>query len=196
MAASDRYDDYDDRAERPRSSPSGNKDLLLVFGIIGGVLLVVVLVCGGIGFYVIYSIRKAASQMQQSVLAKVEQVEKEQQRTEAAREFGQSFLQDLKNGETDTAYDNTSANYQKKTSLEKFKALVKQRQRVIEQQVTLQPDPNMNPLGPNSIYRFKEMILIHGEGFYNLVIAVTTEGDNWKVDQFSMTANTANDKAP
>jgi hypothetical protein len=196
MAAAEDYDDYDDRAQRPRSSSSGNKELLLVFGIIGGVLLAIVLVCGGIGFYAFYSVRKAASQMQQSVVAKVEQVEKEQQRTEAAREFALSFLQQLKDHEIDAAYDDTSANYQKKTSLEKFKTLIKQREQVIQQQMMLHPDPNMNPVGPNSVYRFTEMVLVHGEGSYNLVIAVIMEGNQWKVDQFSITTNTANSKAP
>ena len=197
MATPRRYDDYDDLDEpRPRSSSSGNKDLLLVLGIVGGVLLLIALVCGGLGIYVFYTVRKAATQMQQSIAANVEKIQQEQQRSEGAREFAQSFLQDLKDNEAEAAYKDTSANYQKKMSLEKFKALVKQRAKVIEQQLRLQPDPNTNPYGPNTVYRFTETILIHGEGTYNLVIAVIKEGSQWKVDQFSITTNTGNNKSP
>jgi len=196
MARSRRYDEYDDTGEpRPRSS-SGNKDLLLVLGIVGGVVLLIALVCGGIGFYVFYTVRKTATKMQESIVANVEKMQQEQQRSEGAREFAQSFLQDLKDNQTDSAYEDTSANYQKKLSLEKFKALVKQREKVIAQQLHLQPDPNANPFGPNMVYRFTEMILIHGEGSYNLVIAVIMEANQWKVDQFSITANTANKNSP
>ena len=117
-------------------------------------------------------------------------------RSKGAREFAQSLLQDLKDNQTDSAYEDTSANYRKKMSLEKFKALVKQREKVIAQQLQLQPDPNANPFGPNTIYRFTEMILIHGEGSYNLVIAVIMEGNQWKVDQFSISASTANKNSP
>jgi len=196
MARSRRYDEFDDAGEpQPRSS-SGNKDLLMVLGIVGGVLIVITLVCGGIGLYVFYSVRKAASQMQESIAANVEKMQQEQQRSEGAREFAQTFLQDLKDNQADAAYDATSANYQKKMSLEKFKALVKQREKVIAQQLRLQPDPNANPFGPNTVYRFTEMIMIHGEGFYNLAIAVITEGNQWKVDQFSISTNTANKNSP
>jgi hypothetical protein len=197
MARSQRYDDYDDADEpRPRSSSSGNKDLVQVLGIIGGVLLLIALVCGGVGFYVFYTVRKAASKMQESIAANVEKMQQEQQRTEAARELAQSFVDDLKDNQATVAYEATSANYQKKMSLEKFKALVKQRAKVIEQQLHLQPDPNTNPFGPNTVYRFTETILIHGEGSFNLVIAVISEGNQWKVDQFSITVNSANKNSP
>ena len=193
MATSRRYDEDDDREPaRLRSSSSGNREVLLVLGIIGGVVLLIALVCGGVAFYVVHSVRKAASRMQESVAANVDRIQQEQQRNEGAREFAQSFLQDLKDNQVDAAYEDTSAGYQKKMSLEKFKAMVKQRSSVIEQQLRLQPDPNTNPLGPNSVYRFTEMILIHGEGFYNLVIAIIMEGTQWKVEQFSITPNTAN----
>jgi hypothetical protein len=197
MARSPRYDEYDDIEEpRPRSSSSGNKDLLLVLGIVGGVLIVITLVCGGIGLYVFYSVRKAASNVQQSIAASVEKMQQEQQRSEGAREFAQSFLQDLKDNQTDAAYEDTTANYQKKMSLDKLKAMVKQREQVIAQQLRLQPDPNANPLGPNTVYRFTETILVHGDGSYNLMIAVVMEANQWKVDQFSITANTANKNSP
>ncbi len=110
----DRDDDrHDDREPMRRPAPeSGGSSAVPILAIIGGVLVVVLLVCGGLGFYIFYSVQQGARQVgntfaktvdkqqeqfgklaekQQEQFAKaVEKMEKERQQEEEQRKKEQA----------------------------------------------------------------------------------------------------------
>ncbi len=72
-----RYDDGEDRDDRDRpirrTPQDGGSLAVKILAIIGGVLVVVVLVCGGLAYYVISSIRQGAQQVGENFSKVVEQ---------------------------------------------------------------------------------------------------------------------------
>jgi len=74
----DRYrDERDDRYDRPRPAPppsegSGGNTAVMIVGIVGGVLVVFALVCGGLGYYVFYSAKQGAARAEEKVVNVVE----------------------------------------------------------------------------------------------------------------------------
>jgi hypothetical protein len=74
----DRYtDEYDRPRRRPPASDNGGSIAVKILAILGAVAMVVVLVCGGLLYYVFYSIKQGAQHVSESVSQAVEQ-QKEQ----------------------------------------------------------------------------------------------------------------------
>ncbi|HEV3145915.1 MAG TPA: hypothetical protein VGZ47_18665 [Gemmataceae bacterium] len=206
MAKSQRPQDYDDDdvAEEPRrrsGSKSNNNSLVMIFAIIGGVALVLILVCGGVAFYLVHATKRTVDQAQdkfqenafknlekhQNDFAKEMQDKKNAEANSdknKSKDLAESFMQEVKGNRTDAAYKMTSADFQKRMSKNDFAAFVKKNASALQQFRTFFPDFGGSSTG--STFTFNEKLLVAGAGFHNLTLTVIKEGNGWKVDQFSI----------
>src|SRR5207244_480645 len=107
--------------ERPTAMSSEPRDrsdnkTLLIVGIVAGVVLVVVLACGGLAYLVVVGIR-GMSQAMSSAMQQFADIQN-------AMGVAQSFLDDLTQGQLDEAYAQTTKAYQQRVSREQFQALL------------------------------------------------------------------------
>lgn len=129
MARDDDYDDRDDRDDdrprrrrrddddrprrrrddddRPPAKKGGTGVVLLIVGLVVGIPL---LTCGGIGVWLYFKVRQVATDIGGTFQADIAAI---------------AFLNTLKNGDLDGAYMSTSANFKTTTSKEQFEKLVK-----------------------------------------------------------------------
>jgi hypothetical protein len=105
---------YDDS---PRSD-GGNATAKIAI-IIGAVVLGVVLVCGGVTYLVVKAVSKVGEEFTKSIGEAVKNLEASMSESAA-----DAFLDDVRNGQFDDAYLNTTAEFQKTLPKEKLQALV------------------------------------------------------------------------
>jgi hypothetical protein len=87
----------------PRRQTSSNKTVLIILALVGGVGLVLVLICGGLAFWLFRSI---ASELP------------------AAQASANAFLVDLQANRLDVAYASTTRGFRSNLSLEQFRGFV------------------------------------------------------------------------
>jgi hypothetical protein len=100
---------------------SGGNTLVIVLCVIGGILVVGLVVCGGLGYMLVRNMQPMMQKMEEMT----EDVVKGQQTAEA-------FLSDLRDKRWDDAYQMTSAEYQKKISREDFEKLLRKHPEIAE----------------------------------------------------------------
>jgi hypothetical protein len=181
---SDDFDDDDFDAPRPRRRPqsSGGTGVKIV-AIIFGFFLVIVLMCGGLIYYMVYSARKTVDRMQDDVqkMAQEHQAKEANSDKGRAQRAADAFIQELKGRRIDAAYRMTSSTYQKQTTLNEFRALVTQSGDVLQRAMPFLPDVFAPDTGPTYVFTQK---LAVPRGFSDISVTVTKEGAEWKVDQF------------
>jgi hypothetical protein len=161
------YDDDDDERRPPKSSGAG-KTLLIVFGIIGGIVLVLVLGCGG----VVYLVYRGMSGAVASFKSTFEDMQ-------ASQMAAENFMSDVAANRLDAAYKNTTKNYQSQQTLPQFKDFVQKNPGLKNYQpMSLQP---MNLTSTAS--SFQGQIPGQIKGF---TVQVVKEGETWKVDRFTI----------
>jgi hypothetical protein len=161
------YDDDDDERRPPKSSGSG-KTLLIVFGIIGAIVLILVVGCGGI----VYFVYRGVSGVVASVKSSIDDIQ-------ASQMAADNFMNDVAANRLDTAYKNTTKNFQAQQSLAQFKDFVQKNPGLKSyQQFSLQPinftstASSFQGQVPGQINRFS--------------LQVVKEGETWKVDRFTI----------
>jgi len=183
MARSRRDDD--DYYDRPAPSGGGGKTAITIIGIIGGVILLVAAVCGGLGYYMVVSMKKAVSQMT-SEMEKQKQAEANSDRGKA-KKFVEQFMQEVIGNRPDAAYKMTTADYQERVTSKQFTAFIKKYAAYLKQPSFLSEDYTTSNTG--STFTFTEVLSAQGEGIKNLSITVVKNGEGWKVDQFTIDNN-------
>src|SRR5262245_48857479 len=71
----DRYRDDYDRGSPPPATDSGGSIAVKIIAVLGGALVLITLICGGVAWYVIYSVKQGAKAVERDV---VDLVEKQQ----------------------------------------------------------------------------------------------------------------------
>jgi hypothetical protein len=154
------------RSERPRTG-SSSKTVWIVLGIVGGLLL---LVCGGciIGGFFIWK-----SPLGQKVQAAT-----------GAQLAAQDFFQRLGSGNVETAYNATSKGFQSRQSLAQFRAFVDRNPGLKSaQNPTFQVDANSMT---ETSSKFQVIIPTTSGATLNGTLRMIKEGDQWKVDDFTI----------
>lgn len=107
----DVHDEEEDQPLRPTDVRSSNT-VFTFLAILGGVLLGILLVCGGLAALALYAVSQAAKEIK----ANLEQWEKDANRWQEAQNVGEKFLRELRRGDYDRAYALTSKDYQERVS--------------------------------------------------------------------------------
>lgn len=191
----DDYDDFDDdprpRRRRPQDDSTGMTAVKIV-AIIGGVVVTVVLTCGGLAYYAISSVFQTADKLQAKVGEQFEKMRKEQEKQqqelansdkEKSKEFANNFVQEVRGQRGDAAYAMTTPAYQGRVSLEQFKELIAKQAKVLERFGGFFTDIHAPDKG--TTYTFKESIPDFGK-LKKLLVTAVKQGNGWKVDQFSI----------
>jgi hypothetical protein len=158
---------------------SGNKTLLIVFGIIGGVLVLAILVCGGLAFF---AIKTAGPAFQKGM----QMFEDMAQGTATA----QAFIENIRADRLEDAYKSTTDAFQKRMSQKAFEELVHQYPAL--RQVGTFDNPNLN--NPNPQTPFPVLTTqIYGYGIrtsdgkeVEARLTMVKEDTGFKVDQFTV----------
>jgi hypothetical protein len=205
----DRPGDYRDDRPRQAAPASGGGSALPIVAIIGGVLALVLLVCGGVVFYIIYSFQQAGKQMAQTgqqmtgtfakavekqneefermnknIQAKHAQDEQERKEKEAearkATQFANTFVGEAKNGRIANAYGMTTASFRRRVSQKEFADQVKEDSNTLRAMGAL-----AQPGDPEPPYQFANQHPSFGK-WTKLELTVIKAGDDFKVEQFSI----------
>lgn len=200
MARSRRFEDDDEddfparRSRRDEPPASGGNTAVKIIGIIGGVLVVLFLVCGGLVYYVFYSTKKAVNEVGQDVAKRVDKMAEEARAREKELEnsdksvshrAAEAFVQELKGRRTDAAYDLTTAAYQKRVTREEFATLLEQYKDQVGTGVPFTKDFGAPDMGTSYSYK-KTLHNLKGGGFLEMLVTMVKVGTAWKVDQFTI----------
>jgi hypothetical protein len=211
----DDYDEYDrPRRDRPEPVDSGGNTAVKIIAILGAVVLGIALICGGLVYYVVYSVKKGVSTLHEQLSAELEkqkdrmQEELQKQREQTQQElqkrensnkvksqkFVALFLQELKAGQAEAAYQMTSAAYQKRLSLEQFRQWLQKNAEVLRRVPILQAGPF--DADTATTFRYEATTLGMGGGFVKVAATVLKEGEEWKVDQLAVEPHDPFNKGP
>jgi len=122
-----RYDDED--YDRPRRD-SGSKNLLLVLGLVGGLVVLGVVGCIGIAGWGMFKAGKAVQEQMQSFVGMAS---------------AEQFMNDLQGGRSTAAYANTTANFQSGMTQKQFDDFLAKNPILAKHQFRTMS--NMNPVG-------------------------------------------------
>jgi hypothetical protein len=142
--------------------------VLIVVGSVLGVLLLVVLVCGGMAFYFV---TKASKAMGPQLQAQGERM--------AADAAVQGFLNDLSVGQVEAAYQSTTAGFRDKQTLAQFKKFV-ERNPMLTKFTTAEQAPLDNAPGAQRLTL--HYTLTGDKAPLSVTVQVVNEGEQWKVD--------------
>jgi hypothetical protein len=165
---------------------SGSNTVVIVLAIIGGIVLGIVLVCGGLAYFVIQKMAPAINTFAKTI--------GDVQKGKAAAE---TFVDDIQSNRVDAAYDSTTAGFQSRMSREEFEELIRKHPELqdpdIVRKQALRPNIETNHSGDNvaDIPSFETVPYTCGfestEGVtMELSLTVTKQGDAFKVDQFTV----------
>ena len=211
MARSRRFEDDDEEDDRParrsrRDEPApGGNTAVKVIGIIGGVLVVLFLVCGGLAYYVFWSTKKAVNEVGQDMAKRADKMQEETrlQADKMAEEnrlrqkelensdkqvslrAAEAFVQELRGRRTDAAYDLTTVAYQQRVTREEFAELLERFKDELGTGVPLSADIFAPEKGPSFSYK-KTLLKPVGRGFLEMLVTMVKVGTSWKVDQFTI----------
>ena len=180
------YDDDDDRDDdrprrRPRYEPrpsSGGNTAVKIIAIIGGVILTIVLVCGGTVYFAVNRFFKFGEES----IAKMQEQQKNSNRAKS-QAAADTFIRNLKAKRFDEAFQMTTANCRKKhanpVALEEF---VKDNPKIKDVNMLIPKDFGENA----TIYNFEDTMFAQGGGFNKLEVTVVLEGADWKIDRLEI----------
>ena len=179
--ADDRDDDYEDRP--PPASEGGGGTAVKIIAIVGAVVVVLALICGGAVAVIAYSFYSAAHKFADKAQQMVDQAQQQQASQDEGKRAADGFLRDIRQGRLDSAYQSTSAAYQKRVSRKDFDAYVAAHAVLKTQpQGGLMPH-NFNPFAnAASRYEFEYTTAEPGK-LVTVIVGVVKEGDQWKLDE-------------
>jgi hypothetical protein len=166
---------------------SGSNTVVIVLAIIGGIVLGIVLVCGGLAYFVIQKMAPAINAVVQTVGD-----------LKISSTTAHAFIDDIQSNRLDAAYGGTTAGFQSRMSRKEFEQLIRKHPELqdstIVRKQALRPNiENHRPGDPNGvdIPSFETVpytcVFESAEGeSMELSLTVTKEGDGFKVDQFTV----------
>jgi len=145
---------------------SSSRTITIVVSVVAGIVLLIVLVCGGLGYVLIKNLAPFVTQMVNDM--------------QVAQGVGQAFAGDISNGKLENAYARTSASYQHGTSIKQFQDLVAKHPALTN--------------GSPSIINFQLVnntvvmqVTFNGpKGSTQCTVHMIKENDEWKVDRFTI----------
>jgi hypothetical protein len=146
---------------------NSTKVVVIIVGSVCGLLMLLVLACGGLTYLWIQKVGQVMGPQLQA-----------QQELMMVDGVVQSFLNDLSAGQIDSAYNRTTAAYRARQTLPQFKAFVNQNP-LLTKFVDAQQAPLNNQPGAN---RLSLQYTLTGNGILNLTFQVIKEGADWKID--------------
>jgi hypothetical protein len=176
----DDEDDYDDRPPPPPKSEGGGRTAITIVAIVGAVVVVIVLICGGAAAVVGYSIYSGMHSFANKVEKFGEQAQQQQASQEDSKRAAEAFLRDLRNNRLDSAYQSTSATYQKRLTRKDFDAFVTAHAALKTQPQVLMPH-GFNGFGNTTQFDFEYTTAQPGK-LVTVIVSVVKEGDKWKIE--------------
>ena len=152
---------------------SNNKSTIVVVSIVAGIVLVVVLACGGLIYLAAIGMRGFSQAMSSAMQMGID--------VQTSMATAQSFLDDIAAGRLDEAFAETSEGYQAKVSREQFQELVDNHP-TLKKAVAAMTGNNFN----NNTARLT-FTMTNPEGANTTcAVQMVKEGDEWKVDRFTI----------
>jgi hypothetical protein len=168
---------------------SGSNTVVIVLAIIGGIVLGIVLVCGGLVYFVVQKMAPAINAVAQTI--------GDVQKGKAA---AQTFIEDIQSNRLDAAYDATTAGFQSRMSRKEFEELIRKHPELqdptIVRKQALRPILENHRAGDDGVPDIPSFQTVpytcdfesaEGEPM-ELSVTVTKQGDAFKVDQFTVGA--------
>jgi|SRR5438094_5540725 len=157
-----------------------------IIAIIGGVVVIIVVSCGVLGYFGIRAMREMASGFEQTIKQFAEDSQQSQKVVE-------SFLADIRADKLDNAYQATTKEFKDHLSQKEFEDLVKKHPALKERPVAGM-NTNMNAPQPGSPQAFPSMYQYSykaqtkdGKDKIDIAITVEKEDGKMKVDQLTIT---------
>jgi hypothetical protein len=177
-----------------------------IIAIIGGVIVVIVLSCGVLGYFFVKSMKEMAGGFQETVNKARETSEAAEamaQDTEQSQVAANSFVRDLQTNNLDRAFESTTEDFKKRMTRKDLDELVKRHPSLTGGLITPPTPidiPTVPPPSPQTLpstYRFRyEASGKDGKGKIEITVTVAKEGGQMKVDQLAVTKPAANDEKP
>jgi hypothetical protein len=167
-----------------RLPPRENKSSLwLILGIVGGLVLVLVLICGGVIYVVSNAIRGTAEAIRDAgqQIAQLDKAHREQEALLHAQQTALEFLDNCVAGRTQAAYQATTAAFQKRLTLAAFTDLLAKH-----------PAANKGPLNPIDVQpvggaqQYRLSTQTPAGAPIDFTVTMAREADNWKVDELAI----------
>ncbi len=161
-----------------------------IVAIIGGVILVIVLSCSVLGYFLIQTAKKMASDIEGTIKEFAEDAKQSQKAVD-------SFLADIRAGKLDNAYQSTTKEFKERMSRQEFEDLIKQHPALKERPTASNSNMNSpNPPGtPPTFPGFHEYSYKSqgkdGKDKIDFTVTLEKEDGVMKVDQLTITKDGA-----
>jgi hypothetical protein len=155
------------------AGPKTTTIVLIVLGVVFGLVLLVVVACGGIGYLFFRSVSGMATTMGQIITDQQE-----------AQEAAQEFLNDLKAGNVAAAYDATTDRFKAGQTLEQFQAFVKKNPLLTGHTSAVLTGVNHQPAAGHITVKMTLNGNVKGSTTCSLQMA--KENGEWKVDKLTV----------
>jgi hypothetical protein len=157
-----------------------------IIAIIGGVIVVIVLSCGILGYFGIKAMKETVGKTMETFEAMMQDM----QQSQAAAD---KFLTEIQTGNLEGAYQSTTEAFKKRMSRKEFDELVKKHPALKEPPTNMgmdQSTPMAPPTSPQALpssYRYQYHAQSKdGKESLDLTVGVTKEGGQMKVDQLTI----------
>jgi hypothetical protein len=161
---------------------SGNKTLLIVVGVVGGVLIVALLICAGVVYLMVNAARQAAQAMK-PMMEMMQDIQK-------APGVADAFLADIRAGRLDAAYRSTTEAFKKRMSEKEFTELIEKHPAFKESAELVNMDTNQAGKQAQpfpSTYRFRYTAASKDDkNRIEFTVTVDKENEQLKVDQLQV----------
>jgi hypothetical protein len=173
------------------SEQQSDNTAVKIVAIIGGVILVIVLSCGVLIFFIVQAGKKMVNDLEGTFKEFAEDARQSQKAVD-------SFLSDVRAGKLDNAYESTTREFKEHMSRAEFEDLVKQHP-ALKERATLHIDMNSpNPAGaPGFPGTHDYSYRAEGKDHKNKIeftVSVEKEDGQMKVDQLTITKEEGKDE--
>jgi hypothetical protein len=172
-----------------------------IIAIIGGVIVVVVLTCGVVGYLIFKAGKEAFQETVGKTMETLEAMAQDLQQSQAAAD---KFLTEIQSNDLDGAYQSTSESFKKRMPRKDFDDLVKKHPALKEPATNMGMDQKIQPMAPPpspqalpSTYRYKfQAQSKDGKDSIEITVTVSKEGGTMKVDQITIKKPVAGEEGP
>ena len=181
-------------SEYPPPQSGGNAAVKIVL-IVGAVLLVVVVVCSGLTYLVVTTVFRAGEQISKNFGEVVKEAVKEIGDVIPSQTTAQMFLEDLRTGQYDAAYESTTADFQKRMQLAELKALVAKHAFLRAQDEAAGLHPTLVHKGANE-HRFEATVPAGDPKWRKVTLVLRKVDEDWKVERLAISGEATPEKEP
>jgi hypothetical protein len=157
-----------------------------IVGIIGGVVVVIVLACGVMGYFIIKTAKETVGKAMESMEAWTQDMQQ-------SESVAQAFLNQIQVNNLEAAYESTTESFKKRLSRKDLDELVKKYPALKEPATNMGMDmstPMAPPTSPQSLpstYRYQfHAQTKDGKDQIDLTVAVSKDGGAMKVDSLTI----------